>query len=62
MAVKVGTFLLFNQVILGKLTVSSGAKPIIVTAHLAFATLLFASALTGTIISIAYTTKEVNVR
>ena len=55
-------FLLFDQVILGMLTVSSGTQPIVVTAHLALATLVFASALTGSIISIAYTSKESNVR
>jgi heme A synthase len=51
-------FLLFDQVILGMLTVSSGTQAIVVTAHLALATLVFASALTASIISIAYAQRE----
>jgi heme A synthase len=53
------TFLLLSgQVILGMATVTSGTEPIVVTAHLALATLVFASALTASLISIAYTKGE----
>jgi heme A synthase len=44
--------LLWGQVILGMLTVESGALPAVVTSHLALATLVFASALTTSIVSI----------
>ena len=56
------SFLLFDQVILGMLTVSSGTQAIVVTAHLALATLVFASALSASIISIAYAQKESHVK
>jgi heme A synthase len=46
-------FLLLGQVMLGMFTVTSGTAPIAVTAHLALATLVFASALTATLISVA---------
>lgn len=46
--------LLLNQVVLGMVTVQSGTKAIIVTAHLALATLVFASALTASIISFTH--------
>ena len=44
--------LLLGQVVLGMLTVRTGTEPIFVTAHLALATLVFASAVTASIISI----------
>ncbi len=50
--------LLLGQVLLGMVTVTSGTEPIVVTAHLALATLVFASALTGSLISIGYGTGE----
>jgi cytochrome c oxidase assembly protein subunit 15 len=50
--------LLLGQVVLGMVTVTSGTEPIVVTAHLALATLVFASALTGSLISITYDTKD----
>lgn len=46
--------LLLTQVILGMITVRSGTEPLIVTAHLALATLVFASALTTTVASLTY--------
>jgi len=46
--------LLLSQVILGMITVLSGTEPLIVTAHLALATLVFASALTTTVASLTY--------
>ena len=46
--------LLLSQVILGMITVRSGTEPLIVTAHLALATLVFASALTTTVASLTY--------
>lgn len=45
-------FLLLSQVLLGMLTVRSGTEPLIVTAHLALATLVFASSLSGAVISL----------
>jgi heme A synthase len=46
------TFLLLvGQILLGMLTVSSGTQPVIVTAHLALAMLIFGSALTVSIAS-----------
>jgi cytochrome c oxidase assembly protein subunit 15 len=50
--------LLLGQVMLGMFTVTSGTAPVAVTAHLALATLVFASALAATLISITNTTKE----
>jgi cytochrome c oxidase assembly protein subunit 15 len=50
--------LLLGQVILGMITVTSGTEPIVVTTHLALATLVFASALTGSLISIEYSARE----
>ena len=44
--------LLWGQVILGMLTVESGALPAVVTSHLALATLVFASALLTSAVSI----------
>lgn len=44
--------LLFTQVILGMVTVQSGTNPIVVTAHLALATLVFGSAITATVIAL----------
>jgi heme A synthase len=44
--------LLLDQVLLGMITVTSGTDAIVVTAHLAVATLIFASALTASVISI----------
>lgn len=46
--------LLLSQVILGMITVRSGTDPLIVTAHLALATLVFASALTLTVVSFTF--------
>ncbi|OFX15617.1 hypothetical protein A3K71_02030 [archaeon RBG_16_50_20] len=46
--------LLLSQVILGMITVLSGTEPLIVTAHLALAILVFASALTTTVASLTY--------
>ena len=43
--------LLLNQVVLGMVAVQSGTEAIVVTAHLALATLVFASALAASIIS-----------
>jgi cytochrome c oxidase assembly protein subunit 15 len=54
--------LLLGQVILGMVTVTSGTEPTVVTAHLALATLVFASALTGSLISIGYGTREVSAK
>lgn len=54
--------LLITEVILGMVTVQSGTDPIVVTAHLALATLVFASALTASLISIVHTPKEVPVK
>ena len=39
-----------------------GNEPIVVTAHIALATLVFASALTGSLISIGYGTREVGAK
>jgi cytochrome c oxidase assembly protein subunit 15 len=50
--------LLLGQVVLGMVTVTSGTEAIVVTAHLALATLVFASALTGSLFSIIYGAKE----
>jgi heme A synthase len=44
--------LLWGQVILGMVTVDSGALPVVVTSHLALATLVFASALMTSVLSI----------
>jgi heme A synthase len=49
--------LLLGQVILGMVTVRSGTEPIVVTAHLALATLVFASALTASVMSITHVSK-----
>ncbi len=46
--------LLFGQIILGMITVNTRTLPIAVTSHLALATLVFASALTTTIIVLTY--------
>ena len=48
--------LLWGQVILGMVTVDSGGLPVVVTAHLALATLVFASALMTSAVSIMHTT------
>jgi heme A synthase len=50
--------LLLGQIILGMITVDTRTLPIAVTAHLATATLLFASALTTTIIALTYSPKR----
>lgn len=44
--------LLLGQVVLGMVTVRSGNEPIVVTAHLALGALVFATALTASVISI----------
>jgi cytochrome c oxidase assembly protein subunit 15 len=54
--------LVLNQVILGMVTVQSGTEPIVVTAHLALATLVFASALTASVVSLVHTPREVVVK
>ena len=51
--------LLLNQVLLGMVTVQSGTEPIVVTAHLALATFIFATALSASVISIAHAPREV---
>ncbi len=52
-ALATSTFVLVVvQVLLGMVTVESGTEPIVVTAHLALATLVFASALAASVISI----------
>jgi heme A synthase len=43
--------LLVNQVLLGMVTVQSGTEPLVVTAHLALATLVFAAALAASVVS-----------
>jgi len=43
--------LLFSQILLGMLTVRTGSSPLVVTAHLALATALFASVLVNAIYS-----------
>ena len=50
--------LLWGQVILGMVTVESGALPAVVTAHLALATMVFASALTTSVVSIVTGTRS----
>ncbi len=50
--------LLLSQVVLGMITVRSGTEPLIVTAHLALATLVFASALTASITSFTYSRRK----
>ena len=54
--------LLFGQVLLGMLTVSSGTDAMVVTAHLALATLVFAAALISSIISIGYAQEKAFVK
>ena len=49
--------LLWGQVILGMLTVDTGALPAVVTSHLALATLVFASALMTSSVSFIGTTR-----
>ena len=51
--------LLWGQVILGMATVETGALPAVVTSHLALATLVFASALMTTVLSIVPTVRSV---
>ena len=53
--------LLVDQVVLGMVTVRSGTMAIVVTAHLAVATLVFASALTTAVTSLQLNPKEVSV-
>lgn len=53
--------LLIDQVVLGMVTVRSGTMPIVVTAHLAVATLVFASALTTAVTSLLSSPKVVRV-
>jgi heme A synthase len=50
--------LLWGQVILGMLTIDTGALPAVVTSHLALATLVFASALITSSISIVAGTRS----
>jgi cytochrome c oxidase assembly protein subunit 15 len=50
--------LLWGQVILGMVTVDSGALPAVVTSHLAVATLLFASALMTSAVSFSPTARS----
>lgn len=50
--------LLFSQVMLGMVTVRSGTEPLVVTAHLALATMVFGSALTAAVTSFTYRPKE----
>jgi heme A synthase len=50
--------LLWGQVILGMVTVETGALPAVVTSHLALATLVFASALTTSVLSIISTARS----
>jgi heme A synthase len=50
--------LLLGQVLLGMATVNTGTEAIVVTAHLAVATLVFASALTVSVISITHPMTE----
>jgi cytochrome c oxidase assembly protein subunit 15 len=50
--------LLLGQIILGMITVNTRTLPIAVTSHLAVATLVFASALTTTIIVLAWPGRE----
>lgn len=51
--------LLWGQVILGMVTVDSGGLPAVVTSHLALATLVFASALMTSAVSMAGTLRSV---
>ncbi len=51
--------LLVGQIILGMVTVDTRTLPIAVTSHLAVATLVFASALTTTIIALTYSSRAV---
>jgi len=51
--------LLWCQVILGMVTVDSGGLPAVVTSHLAFATLVFASALMTSAVSMMGTVRSV---
>jgi cytochrome c oxidase assembly protein subunit 15 len=53
---------LLGQVLLGMATVTTGTDAIVVTAHLAVATLVFASALTASVISIMYSVTEEHVK
>jgi cytochrome c oxidase assembly protein subunit 15 len=53
--------LLVDQVVLGMVTVRSGTMAIVVTAHLAVATLVFASALTTALTSLLSNSKRVRV-
>lgn len=50
--------LLLGQIILGMLTVESRTLPVVVTSHLALATLVFASALTASLTSLTCIQKE----
>jgi cytochrome c oxidase assembly protein subunit 15 len=50
--------LLWGQVILGMVTVDTGALPAVVTSHLALATLVFASALMTAVLSITSTARS----
>jgi heme A synthase len=50
--------LLLVQIGLGMVTVESGTLPVVVTSHLALATLVFASALTAAVTSMTYEPKE----